>query len=232
MLATSLVLTLVAASPTADQLLAEADAILSPERFESDLTMTISRASGEELTFAMHMFRQGDELCRIRVLSPSVERGTEMMRNGETMWTYLPSIQRVVNASSTDAFHRGDFSNGDLLRTKLAKDYAPRLVETTDDIYLLELKPMSDRATYGSILYLLSKKDAMPLSQKFFSASGELIRTLDFYDPQRFGNHVYPTRMVMWSQRTPKQHSEVRVNTLLVKADLSPGLVQVATPGR
>jgi outer membrane lipoprotein-sorting protein len=231
MLTTSLVLTLVAASPTAEELLAEADAILLPQKFESDFTMTISRASGEELTFAMHMFKQGDELCRIQVLAPSVERGTEMMRNGEAMWTYLPSIQRAVKASSTDAFHRGDFSNADLLPTKLAKDYTPRLVETTDDIYLLELKPNNDRAAYATIHYLLRKSDAMPLSQKFFTASGELIRTLDFYDPQRFGNHVYPTRMVMWSMRNPKQHSELRVSSLSVKADLSPGLFQVASPG-
>jgi outer membrane lipoprotein-sorting protein len=232
MLTTSLVLTLVAASPMAEELLAKADAILSPDRFESDLTLTISRANGGEFSFAMHMFRSGDELCRIRVLAPAVEKGSELLRNGEEMWTYVPSMKRSVKISPVEAFRSGDFSYADLLRTKLATDYTPTLVETTDDAYQLLLKAKSDRVAFGSIKYLLRKKDGMPLSQKFYTASGSLVRTLEFYDPKRFGNHESPTRTVMWSAATPQQHSEIRVTALSVKPDLSPGLFRVASLGR
>jgi outer membrane lipoprotein-sorting protein len=232
MLTTSLILTLVTAAPTAGELLARADAILAPERFESDLTLIISRANGEEFSVAMHMFKSGDDLCRIRVLAPSVDRGSEVLRNGEEMWNYVPSMKRAVKVSSTEAFHAGDFSNSDLLRTSLSKDYTATLGQTTDDAYQLVLTAKSDRAAFGSIKYLMRKKDAMPLSQTFYTPSGSLIRTLEFFDPKRFGNHVYPTRMVMWSAATPKQHSELRVNAFSVKPDMSSGLFQVAALGR
>jgi outer membrane lipoprotein-sorting protein len=231
MLATSLVLTLVAAEPTAEDLLARAEAILSPEQFESDLTMTLSRFDGGELNVAMHMFKSGDDLCRVRVLSPSAQRGAEVLRKGDETWRYVPRTKRAVRGSSTELLHSGDFSSADLITTKLSKDYVPTLVRATDDDYELLLKAKSDRAASGSIEYLLRKKDAMPLSQKFYTAAGDLVRTVEFYDPKTFGDHLYPTRMVMWSQQKPQQRSQIQVNALSVKSELSPGLFRVAALG-
>jgi outer membrane lipoprotein-sorting protein len=232
MFATSLALTLIAAAPTADELLAKAEAILSPEQFESDLTLTVSRANGEELSYSMHLFKSGGDRSRLRVLAPVVDRGSEVLRNGEEMWTYLPSIKRAMKVSIKDAFHSGEFSNADLLGMSLSKDYTPTLIATTNDEYQLMLKAKSDRVPYDTIKFSLRKKDAMPLRQEFYGASGGLIRTLEFTETKRFGDHVCPTRMVMWSALTPKQRSELRVTGLSVKSALPPGLFQVAALGR
>jgi outer membrane lipoprotein-sorting protein len=230
MLATSLVLTLAAAAPTAEELLAESEAVLSPERFESDFTLTVARPDGEALSFAMNMVKSGDALCRVRVLNPVLGKGDEVLRdNGEEMWRYEPRIQRTVKVSSKGAFHSCDFSVADLFHKKLSKDYTPTLVATHDDSYELLLKAKTDRAAYDSIKYLLRKNDAMPLSQRFYTAAGTLVRTLEFADPQPFGGRMYPTRIVMQSPQAPEQNYELRVTALFVKPDSSQGQPEVAT---
>jgi outer membrane lipoprotein-sorting protein len=231
LLATSLILTL-AAAPTADEILAKADAIIAPERYESDVTMTTIRANGEERSFQMHIFKNGDDLHRIKFVAPTDDKGSEVLRNGDDMWNYLPNLKRALKISSKQEFHGGDFSNADMLRSNLSKDYTPKLVETTADEYQLELKAKSDQVAYDTIKYWLRKKDCMPLREEFYTSSGKLIRKLEYQDPKKFGKLERPSKLMMWNVLTPSRHSEMKINEFAVKADMPAGLFNLASLGK
>jgi outer membrane lipoprotein-sorting protein len=223
---------LLAGAPTADALLAKAEAILSPDHFESDVTLTTVRAQGEQGIFTMHVLKSGNELQRVRFLSPTDDKGAEVLRNGDNMWNYLPGLRRAIRITSKQEFHGCDFSNGDVMRSNLAVDYTPKLVATTDDEYELELTAKNDQVAYERVRYWLRKKDAMPLRQELFTSSGKLVRKLEFQEPKLFGKHLRPSRLVMRNVVAPWRHSELVYDAFAVKPDLPDGLFVPAVLGR
>jgi outer membrane lipoprotein-sorting protein len=220
------------AAPSADDLLAKADAILAPDRFESDVTMATVRANGDVRSFQMHIMKSGDDLHRIRFTAPADEKGTEVLRIGDEMWNYLPNLKRSLRISSKQEFHGGDFNNADVLRVNLSKDYTPKLIETTDDEYTLELKAKNDQVGYDVIKYWLRKKDGMPLRQEYYTSSGKLVRKLEYLDPKTFGKVTRPSRMVMWNMLNRSRHSEMTINELNVRPRLADGVFTLAALGR
>jgi outer membrane lipoprotein-sorting protein len=221
-----------AASPSADEILARADAILAPDRFESDATMTTVRANGDQRAFTMHVFKSGDDMHRIRFLTPADDKGSEVLRNGDEMWNYLPNLKRALKISGKQEFHGGDFSNADVLRSNLAKDYTPTLTKTTADEYELSLKAKNDQVAYDSIKYWLSKKDNMPLRQEFYTSSGKLVRKLEFQDVKTFGKLTRPSKLMMYNMLNQARHSEMVITDFQVKPQLNDGLFKLASLGR
>lgn len=228
----TLAVLLIAAAPTAEAILARADAILAPENFQSDVTMTTVRANGEERSYSMRIWKSGDDLHRIRFTAPADDKGTEVLRIGSDMWNYLPNLKRALRISAKQEFHGGDFSNADLLRPNLSRDYTPKLVSTEGDEYQLELTAKSDEVAYASIKYWIRKKDCMPLRQEFFTSSGKLVRKLDLLDPKPFGKVSRPSKLVMWNALVPSRRSELVVNAFAVRAEIDEGLFNLASLGR
>jgi len=220
------------AAPTAEALLAKVDGILAPERSESDVTMTTVRADGENRTFSMHFIKSGDDLYRIKFVAPADDKGTEVLRNGNDMWNYLPNLKRALKISSKQEFHGGDFSNADVLRGNLSRDYNPTIAGKTDDEYHLELKAKSDEVPYETIQLYIRKKDAMPLREEFYTSSGKLVRKLDYLEPKTFGKLLRPSKLVMWNMLNTKRHSEMVINEFVVKPELSENLFKLAALGR
>lgn len=228
----SLAALLLAAAPTADAILSRADAILAPETFQSDVTMTTVRSNGEERSFSMRIWKSGDDLHRIRFTAPADDKGTEVLRIGSDMWNYLPNLKRALRISAKQEFHGGDFSNADLLRPNLARDYTAKLVGTTSDEYQLELTAKSDEVAYATIKYWVRKKDCMPLRQEFYTSTGKLLRKLDLLEPKLFGKVERPSRLVMWNALVPSRRSELVVNAFVVRAEIDGGLFNLAALGR
>jgi outer membrane lipoprotein-sorting protein len=194
--------------------------------------MTTVRANGDLRTFSMHILKSGEDLHRIRFLAPADDKGTEVLRIGDEMWNYLPNLKRSLKISAKQEFHGGDFSNADVLRVNLAKDYTPTLVGTTADEYQLELKAKNDEVAYDTIKYWLRKKDGMPLRQEFYTSSGKLVRKCDFLDPKPFGKLTRPSKLVMWNMLNKSRHSEMVINDFTLRPQLPDGAFKLAALGR
>src|SRR5688572_17566332 len=93
-----------AAEPSALDLLRRADALMAPDKFEADLELTIHRANGEQRTFSMHVWKKGVAFHRVRFVAPADDRGTEVLRDGDDMWTYMPNLKRALKVSAKQEF--------------------------------------------------------------------------------------------------------------------------------
>lgn len=220
------------AEPSADEILRRADAILAPAEFEARIELVTHR-EGESRRFEMQIWKKGLDKSRIRFLAPVADRGSEVLRDGDNMWHFLPNLKRSIRISPRQEFHGGDFSNADVLRTNLAADYSPTLARSTSaDTWLLELKSKNDSAAYDFIRYWVRKADGMPLRQEFFTRSGKMIRILELSEPKSFGGHERPTRMVMTNVLVPSRSSEMVVKKFVVKRMINEGLFQLAALGK
>src|SRR5262245_45465082 len=119
---------LLAAPPSADDILRKAQGAVLGETATYTLRMTVTRPGKAERVVEMKGWKKGDDLGLVRYTSPPKERGTAYLRNGASTWLFLPAAEKVVRVGAKQNFGGGDFTNGDIFRLSLIKDYAPVLL--------------------------------------------------------------------------------------------------------
>ena len=91
----------------------------------------------------------------IRITAPAKDAGTGTLRFGSNMWTWLPSVERVIKVPPSlmlQAWMGSDFTNDDLVKeSSLPTDYTHRIEgETTEDgdlCYRLTASPEAGRSS-------------------------------------------------------------------------------------
>jgi outer membrane lipoprotein-sorting protein len=206
-----------AEEPSPREVLQKADARMAPADFESDSVMTTHRTGGATRSFAMHVWKRGAAQLRVQFTAPADDAGSEVLRDGESMWSYLPNLKRALRISPKQEFHGGDFNNTDILRVNLLDDYDVTLLGADASRWLLELKAKNASVSYARIKYWVRRPDFMPLRQEFYSESGKLIRVLDLAEARRFDGVVRPSRLVMHNALAPERYTEMEVRAFSVR---------------
>ncbi len=205
------------APPSAEQLLKQYDAVMGPENFESQSLMTAHRDDGTTRAYTMRVLKSSTDKLRIWFQEPAAVRGQEMLRQGENLWIYMPSLKRAVRLASRESFQGGDFNNADVLRVNYRADYTATVAATSDipDAWAIELKAKSSDAAYDHIKLWMSKKELMPIKGQYFTASGKMLREAEFSDVKTFaGGYRRPAKIVMKNMLATKRFSEFVVLAL------------------
>ena len=211
----SLLLLLLAASPDAMTILKKAQVSVLGETASYTLRMVVTRPGKPVRTVEMKGLKKGDELGLVRYTSPPKERGTAYLRHGDNNWLYLPSAEKVVRVGPKQNFGGGDFSNGDIFRLSLTRDYDPALAgeETLDGIgtWRLELKAKDRSVAYDRVVYWVrSDGSFFPVRSDYYTLSGKRLKTLAVSDAKRLGEKVRPTYLVMESAVEEGSRTEIR----------------------
>jgi outer membrane lipoprotein-sorting protein len=215
-----------AAPPDAAALIRRYDAVMAPASYEAKVSMTAWREDGTSRTYAMTIQKSGDDKTRISFASPKSAVGQEMLRQGENLWVYMPSLKRAVRLASRESFMGGDFNNADVLRVHWQSDYEGKIVAQADGPPAanieLELKAKVPDASWDRIRLWMTNVDAaasMPVKAEFYAASGKLLRTLEFVDVKQFGKDKSterPARLLMGNALVPARRSEMAWESLSV----------------
>src|SRR5215510_9546252 len=124
-----IVLTLTASSvraePTAAQILAKYDEIMSPRTFDGLMVMIAHRQDGTTRGYKMRVLKSEDDKIRLWFFEPASAKGQEMLRVEENMWVYMPNLKRALRIASRESFQGGDFNNGDVLRVNYEDESTP-----------------------------------------------------------------------------------------------------------
>jgi outer membrane lipoprotein-sorting protein len=221
------------AQPSAQELLHRACAILAPPAYEADARMSLLRDGAPTRSFAMHLWKQGPDKLRVRFTEPLDERGTEVLRDGDAMWQYLPNLKRALRISAKQEFHGGDFNNTDILRVDLEADYSVSLGDgAPPGTAVLELRGRDDRVTYDRVRFRVRVADGMPLVQEFYGRSGKLLRTLELCEPRAYGRLRRPSRLFMKNALVPSRQTELVFERFDLRQALDPSLFQQVALGR
>ncbi|MDP2342762.1 MAG: outer membrane lipoprotein-sorting protein [Deltaproteobacteria bacterium] len=211
-------------TPSPDAFIRRYDAVMAPASYEAKVKMTAWREDGTQRTYVMTIQKSGDDKVRLSFAAPKSAVGQEMLRQGENLWVYMPSLKRAVRLASRESFMGGDFNNADVLRVHWQSDYEGKLTAQADGKIELELKAKVPDASWDRIRLWMTDVDAavsMPVRAEFYAASGKLLRTLEFADVKAFGkdkNSERPSRLIMGNALVPARKTEMTWETL----DLSP----------
>jgi len=203
-----------AAADSADQaqrILAASDAIRNPNRsFGLTTTLTEYHNGRETDSNTLQIYAKADAnggqyRNLIRFVAPARDANKLMLKNGNDLWFYDPSSQASVRISPRQRL-LGQAANGDVVTVNLAMDYKAVLTgeEDVDDgervqrhCHRLALTAVSKEVTYDHIDMWIDVSNSHPTKAKFYSESGQLLKTAYYRRYQRELEVERPTETVI-----------------------------------
>jgi outer membrane lipoprotein-sorting protein len=200
------------------KIVAEVENILSLKDINSEQLMTVYRKDGTVRPYKMRVLTSGKDKSFAEILSPPREKGRQVLKLGETVWSYMPSVKKSIRVSGRGAFMGGDFENNDVLRLNLTDDYTAEIIENLPDQYVLSLKGKDLSLSYAKIKIWVQKNDFQPVKQEYFTLSDKLIKSTFYEDVKAFGPLKRPAKMVMQNALYPKQKTVLDITKFEINA--------------
>jgi hypothetical protein len=115
------------------------------------------------------------------------------------MWLYIPNVGKPIRITSLQSIVGGVFNNADIMQIDYSVEYNVVKMDKDETGYILELKAKNNTVAYDK-LKLWAAKDEILTKIECYSASGMLIKTLEFKEIKDFGNGlVRPSVMETYS---------------------------------
>ena len=171
----------------ANKLLKEVDDNLMPESYESIRKLINEEPDGSKKEFTFYTVKKGKDKVAMLYLSPASEKGRSTLRLGENMWLYIPSANKPIRITSLQSVVGGVFNNADIMQLEYSTEYDATYSKGTDKEYILDLKAKNKTVAYDKLKMWITKVDKTLRKVEAYSASGMLIKTLEFKDDKNFG---------------------------------------------
>lgn len=198
--------------------------INAPKDQQMNGKLVLIDSKGNEKERTITMLQKGDDKRLVRFLSPADQRGIGFLGlPDDVQYLYLPAfkkVRRIASHIKNQKFAGTDFTYDDLGTLKYSDDYDPKLVEKTEDEYVLELKPKTGKNKDYSKLKIWVRKDIMfPIKTEFYDKANRLWKTMERIQVEKIDGYWISKEIVMKDlkdQHTSKmQLSEIKLDSSL-----------------
>jgi len=189
-----------AAAPSAQAILAASDAIRNPGKpFALTVVLVEYRNARQVDSNTLTVYSKADAnsgqfRSLIRFVAPARDANKLMLKNGNDLWFYDPSSKASIRLSPQQRL-LGQAANGDVVTVNLAKDYKAQLAGEESILdgdrqsrrcYKLALAAVSPDVTYHHIEMWIDASNSRPVKARFYTESGQLLKTAYYrrYQPQ------------------------------------------------
>jgi outer membrane lipoprotein-sorting protein len=184
----------------AQTLLGKMDKVMfSAKDKQGVVQIILTNRQGKEKVREAVFMQKGDKSL-YRYTKPESQAGiaTLSLPDG-VMWLYMPAFgkpKKISLLAKSQAFTGTDFSYEDMSTLPYSERYTPKLLETNDDSYLLELKPKSEDSKYSKILLTLNKEHYYPLKMQYYSRNGQKFKEAT-YTYEKVGDYWNAKQVIM-----------------------------------
>lgn len=184
-------------------------------------------------TMIMDSWSKGREKSLVRIVLPLKEKGTVSLKNGNTMYTYLPKTDRVIRLTSgmmMGSWMGSHFTNDDLVKeSRLSDDYEPEItfegVRDGQDVIEFALLPKPDApVVWGKIVITVRADDYLPIDSIYYDEDMVVARTLTFRDIKEMGGRMIPAVLHMVPADKPDEYTEMMYQQIQFDIDLQDSL--------
>ena len=194
----------------AQDLLVRADTIRNPEgSFSVNLALAEYRAGALTGKSTITVYSKpapdsGQYNNLVRYLLPAYDGGKLVLRNGVDVWFFDPKSAASVRISP-QARLLGQASNGDVMATRLARDYRAtvagreQLEPAAGSAKAIKLNLVATRpdVPYAKVEFWIDEASARPLKAQYFTTEGRLLKTAFFRRYQAELGQERPTETVI-----------------------------------
>lgn len=157
--------------------------------------------------------------------APQTVAGRRILISDDDMWLGMPTSKRILRILPSQRL-LGEASNGDIINTDFERY---RLAEQAQDTYngapVLKLRLEAKEAVsfYPRIDYLIDTTRGLPKASRHYSASGKLLKTIEYASFSGEGKSTKLQSLRIFSAVTPGQSTLMTFNDY-APADLPRGL--------
>ncbi len=217
------------AQTTAEEWLKVIDNKLNPPDYEAYRKLINIEPDGTKKEFVMFILKQGREKVISLFLAPATDAGRSILRVGENMWQYIPSIGRPIRITSLLSVTGGVFNNADIMTVDYQEEYIAVSVGVTEEkgtngtnLLLLTLKAKNNCVAYDKLEMFIDPEKESPVRIRAIASSGILIKTLYFKNIKDFGNGIQRPAVVESDSPLYKGYKSVMIFARIKPRKLSP----------
>lgn len=193
-------------TPTADALLAQVDANLVSASRTNKTSMQQTTAVRTRPAVEMVVMARGNDTAAIEYLAPARDKGTKMLREGDSMRLWTPEAEKITTLSGhllRDGMSGTDVSYEDMMATTELRTAYNGSVKgqepcgTARTCWRLELVARDQTIAYAKRVSWIDTEWSIPLKQELFDLSGNLVKTWEMTDVRKVGTRWFPHKMVV-----------------------------------
>lgn len=193
-----------AQEPTAKEIIEKADNKFYGEKSAvSQMKMTIVRPTWER-TVEFKSWNEGTDKSLTLITAPASEKGQTFLKRGNEMWSWNPSISRLIKlppSMMSQGWMGSDYTNDDILQeSSMVNDYTHEIAgeETIEGrlCYKIKMVAKEDAAViWGHQVRWIDKNDFLFLKAELYDADGYLVRTESGSSIKEMDGRMIPTRL-------------------------------------
>jgi len=204
---------------TAQEIVRRSDDLIRGNTSQGRYRMTVVTPNWRR-TLELQAYSSGRDKTFIRILSPAKEAGITTLRIGNNMWNYLPRVERTIKIPPSmmlQSWMGSDFTNDDLVKeSSIVYDYTHKIISEDilgkDSVYKIQLTPKPEAAvTWGKLIFLIRKKDFVPLRQEYYDEDKRLIKVLEYSNIKLMSDRVIPCVWKMTSKTKENHYTIIEV---------------------
>lgn len=167
----------------------------------SVMTMTIVRPSWQR-TVEFKSWSKEDDYSLTLITAPAREKGQTFLKRGSEMWSWNPSINRLVKlppSMMSQGWMGSDYTNDDILReSSVVNDYT-HIIEAEEETdnhlcYKIKLTAKEDAdVLWGHQVWWVDKKEFIVLKAELYDEDGYLVRSEKATDLKILDGRLLPT---------------------------------------
>jgi outer membrane lipoprotein-sorting protein len=221
------IVNLAAAAPTADEILAQIDSNMNYDTRTAQLQMTVTKGKRIKV-YEMKSHGRGADEAAIEFLAPARDKGTKMLKKGDELWMYLPSIeqtQRISGHMLRQGMMGSDMSYEDILESSALRNLYTATVTGEETllerpVYKLELIAKSNEIAYAKRISWIDSEYLVPVKEELYATSGMLVKEWTMTDVIDVEGRKFPTRIVVEDKLQANSKTEMRFVSVDFKVEV------------
>jgi len=200
--------------------------------------MILVDKDGKEEIREMIMFSQKVENDQkntlVRFLSPKSVKGVTLLNinDGEKIYLYMPAYnkpRRIAGSSKGEEFMGTGLSYEDMSMDYKDKNYEKKLLEETDNEYIIEVLPSGEDVSYKKIILTVDKEKFYAKKVEFYKVSENLTKTLEIVQIQIDDNDKITPIELVFTDLEKNQKTKIVIKEMEYNVDLSSDFFSIRT---
>lgn len=220
--------TLSAQAQDAKTIVQKMDDKLQGDSNKSEMKMSIVRPKYTR-TIAFKNWSLGREYFLTYVTAPSKDKGMVSMKYEKEMWSYTPSINRMIKlppSMMSQGWMGSDYTNDDLVKqSSIVNDYTHTILkeETIDGVicYQIQMIPNNDaNVVWGKIITWIDKEKYINLKSEYYDEEAFLVRTELGKEVKIFDGRELPSIMEIIPAEEPQNRTIITISSMEFNVDI------------
>ena len=193
--------------------------LYAPADMTGNHTIILIDKNGKQETREATVMQKGTDKRLMRFTAPASQAGIAVLAlPDDVMYMYLPAFgkeRRIAASVKNQTFAGTDFSYDDMEPVPYADKYAPKLIRSEGNLFVVELVPR-ERSEYSKIVASINKTHFYPELMEYYDMGGNKIKEAK-YTFKKVGNYWSSEEIEMTDLKknhtTRMQMSDVKYDT-------------------